>query len=270
MRTRVNMMVEATVALGTYLGFESFIMSTSHLAAHAHGLVPEVAIEQPVGSNLVDAVGTLDFGSLSPSSGTVEKTFTIRNTGAVDLSLGSITKDGANSSDFAITAPSLTTLAPGRARPSRSPSRPPPRVLEVRRFTLRPTMRTRNRSASLAGRRLTYQEAWRQQYFNKIANGGLDADANDFEKDGLSNFLEFAIGGDPKVFTPQPGTLQRVGNTLEFIYQRSKGALADGYAFRVEFRGDLTIGDWNSNGVTEEVLSENAQLQQVKVSWSRR
>ncbi len=88
-------------------------MSTSHLAAHAHGLVPEVAIEQPVGSNLVDGVGTLDFGSLSPSSGTVEKTFTIRNTGAVDLSLGSITKDGANSSDFAITALSLTTLAPG-------------------------------------------------------------------------------------------------------------------------------------------------------------
>ncbi|MBA2623180.1 MAG: hypothetical protein H0U88_06100 [Chthoniobacterales bacterium] len=42
--------------------------------------------------------------------------------------------------------------------------------------------------------------------------------------------------------------------------------MADGYAFRVEFRGDLTIGDWNSNGVTEEVLSENAQLQQVKVS----
>jgi hypothetical protein len=38
--------------------------------------------------------------------------FTIRNRGTADLTLGSFTKDGANAADFAVSAPASTTIAP--------------------------------------------------------------------------------------------------------------------------------------------------------------
>ena len=49
-------------------------------------------------------------------------------------------------------------------------------------------------------------QTWRQLYFNTIANTGLFADAADYDGDGVSNLLEYALGGDPTIATDTEGT----------------------------------------------------------------
>ena len=267
LRSLATMAVTTNFPIASFVGFQALMLSVPQLAPHAHALVPEIGVEQPIGTGLADGLAQIDFGSISANGGSVEKTFTIRNTGAMDLILGSITKDGTNASDFAVSAPGATTLVPGGSttftvtfNPATAGSRTAAIHIASNDGDEDPF------DITLTGRRLTHQEEWRQQYFGKITNSGQGADTNDFEKDGLTNLVEFAIGSNPKQFTPTPGTMSRVGNTLEFVYQRSKAALADGFTFQVNFTDDLGVGGWSNNGVTEEIISEDAQIQVVRAS----
>lgn len=54
-----------------------------------------------------------DFGSVLVCSGTIVRTFRIENTGAVNLTLGSITITGANAGDFTVTALPVSPVTPG-------------------------------------------------------------------------------------------------------------------------------------------------------------
>ncbi len=76
------------------------------------GQAPEIAVEQPVGTNYNDnesfAFGSVDLASSTLS---VSKTFTIKNTGDAPLTGLVITKDGTNSADFTVTGPVATTVA---------------------------------------------------------------------------------------------------------------------------------------------------------------
>ncbi len=75
-------------------------------------LVPDIAVEQPTGSDLVDGSATVDFGVVVAGSA-AERIFTIRNQGGVDLAGIGITFDGVDRSDFAVSAsPSGTVPAP--------------------------------------------------------------------------------------------------------------------------------------------------------------
>ena len=64
---------------------------------------------------------------------------------------------------------------------------------------------------ALTGTGLTRLESWRQQYFGTPANTGNAANTADPNKNGIVNFLEYALGGDPVGGTagvsilPQPG-----------------------------------------------------------------
>lgn len=75
-------------------------------------IAPEIVVEQPAGTGLSDGISSIVFTSPSIGSG-VSKTVTIRNNGGTDLTGLAVTKDGTNSSDFAVGNPALTTLAPG-------------------------------------------------------------------------------------------------------------------------------------------------------------
>jgi hypothetical protein len=71
------------------------------------GLPQEIAVEQPVGSELTDGGSVVDFGS---TPGTL--LFTIRNRGDVELSGIAVTRDGPDALDFTVdTAGMATTLA---------------------------------------------------------------------------------------------------------------------------------------------------------------
>ena len=73
---------------------------------------PEIAVQQPAGTELKDGLSSKSFGSIAVKS-TVTKTFTIKNTGTANLTSLAITKNGANAKDFKMKPPLKNTLAPG-------------------------------------------------------------------------------------------------------------------------------------------------------------
>jgi trimeric autotransporter adhesin len=73
---------------------------------------PEIVVEQPAGTGLTDGTSTVAYGTIPQGVGSV-RTFTIRNTGALNLVVSSITKDGTNSPDITIGAISSSTIAAG-------------------------------------------------------------------------------------------------------------------------------------------------------------
>lgn len=72
---------------------------------------PEIAVEQPAGTNLTDG-SAVSFGNGSVTHGT-GLSFTIRNTGTANLVLQTITIDGTNAGDFAVTSPPTSPVIPG-------------------------------------------------------------------------------------------------------------------------------------------------------------
>lgn len=79
------------------------------------GLVgfPEIAVEQPLDTSLVDAASTISYGGISIGTSS-EKTFTIKNLGNSNLTGIAVTKDGVSNAQFIVkTTGMATTLAPG-------------------------------------------------------------------------------------------------------------------------------------------------------------
>lgn len=66
------------------------------------GNLPEIVVEQPLGSNVADG-GSRNFGEVTVGSST-SLSFTIKNTGNSNLTGLTITKDGTNNADFTVTA----------------------------------------------------------------------------------------------------------------------------------------------------------------------
>lgn len=76
---------------------------------------PEISIQQPKGTNLVDGAAKKSFGTIGVGTTGTPKTFTIRNAGITKLSGLATKKDGAHAGDFNITAPAKTNLLPGES-----------------------------------------------------------------------------------------------------------------------------------------------------------
>jgi hypothetical protein len=73
---------------------------------------PDIRVEQPLGTQLVDGLSSVSFGDVIFGSNTT-KEFTIRNVGSGLLNVGAITFDGAHPADFAVTVPPAATVNPG-------------------------------------------------------------------------------------------------------------------------------------------------------------
>lgn len=74
---------------------------------------PEIVVEEPVLTDLVDGSSGINFGSGPVGVAGVPKTFTVRNTGAADLTGLLVTVDGVNPGDFVVDASGMaTSLAP--------------------------------------------------------------------------------------------------------------------------------------------------------------
>lgn len=75
---------------------------------------PDIAVEQPAGTNLVSGNSSKSFGTVVVGNSS-SLTFTIKNTGSnAALNLGTITIDGTNSSDFSVTTnPPASVAAAG-------------------------------------------------------------------------------------------------------------------------------------------------------------
>jgi M6 family metalloprotease-like protein len=74
---------------------------------------PEIAVEQPVGTNLVDGSSTINFNSVNMGSSSAPFTFTVKNTGTANLTGLALAKSGTHSNDFTLGSLGSTTVAPG-------------------------------------------------------------------------------------------------------------------------------------------------------------
>lgn len=96
---------ESTVAI-TRTG-DIYIQSTAIVAA------PEIDIQQPAGSSLIDNSGKSNFGSVEVGKSSTTLTYVISNKGTGELKSIGVFKSGTHATDFIVSQPSVKSLAPG-------------------------------------------------------------------------------------------------------------------------------------------------------------
>ncbi|MGV3663715.1 MAG: choice-of-anchor D domain-containing protein [Prosthecobacter sp.] len=89
---------------------------TFDIALNGSGVLPapEIVVEQPAGTSLVDGAATISFGSVVVGQGG-DRVFTVRNTGNAVLSGLAVSFAGVNAADFSVTTPPATNVAPAAA-----------------------------------------------------------------------------------------------------------------------------------------------------------
>ncbi len=88
--------------------------SPYHISLSGTGIaVPEISITRADNSELIDGSSTLTSGNVNLGSTGATQIITIRNTGTGNLTNLAISKNGAHASDFTVSAPAATLLAPG-------------------------------------------------------------------------------------------------------------------------------------------------------------
>ena len=103
--------VKLAAADGAQTAFSSGGLMQSPWGVTAYGL-PDIGVQQPAGTDLVDGAASIDFGSVVVGS-SIAKTFTVTNSGSALLAGLVVGKDGANAGDFTVSALGSTALAPG-------------------------------------------------------------------------------------------------------------------------------------------------------------
>jgi|GEM_PF-5453887 len=230
---------------------------------------PALIIEQPSGTELVNGSSSIDFGVSAVGSAGSNKTFTLRNDGTTTLNSIVVSATGGNSADFTVGAPGASTLAPGASTTfivGFTPGGP-----AVRSSTLQITSNDTTASPfniGLTGSGWTSLQAWRNQYFQTINNAGDAADNADPDEDGLGNFLEFAIGSDPKVFDAHGPLSLEVSpeGVVTVSFKRARPATEVTYTVRVST--DLSAwGDYAVNPGTvglDAVLTDNVSASALR------
>lgn len=145
------------------------------IALSASAVSPEIAVEQPAGTNLVDGTTTIAYGNVPTGTASV-RTFTIRNLGNGDLINLAITRDGTGSAQFIIdssTVPSV--LSPGSSAT----------------FTVAfiPTGASGARVATL---RIASNDTNENPFDTPLTGSGYSTTL-DFDRDGLNDWAEFQL-----------------------------------------------------------------------------
>jgi len=230
---------------------------------------PEIDVQQPTGTRVVSG-GHRDVGIVEVGS-SADLTFTVANTGTYNLNLTGSPKVAVSGTDASLFTVTAQPTSPVFAEASTTFTvRFAPTNPGAKEATLTVTSDDADEGPSYTihlGGNLTTQESWRQFYFGTASNSGNTADLSDFEGDGLVNLIEWACHLDPTVSSLPAASLIRNGTNLEFTYTRSVAALNAGAIFIVEWSDALPgPSPWNTSGVTEEILSDNGTVQQVKAT----
>ena len=106
-------------------------------------------------------------------------------------------------------------------------------------------------------------QQWRVLHFGSASNSGDAADNFDFDRDGSSNFLEFALATNPTIANSRPIDFEVNEANSVLTYSRNANAVG-AYDFQVVWSDTLSEEEWSSDAVTEEVISEDGNIQQVR------
>ena len=96
-------------------------------------------------------------------------------------------------------------------------------------------------------RELTALQTWRQLHFGSASAEGDAADDADPDADGFGNFLEYAVGADPRSRSPAAVQAHMDTDRLKMVFSR----IADpSLTYEVQFSGDLVswTNAWTSSG----------------------
>ena len=110
---------------------------------------------------------------------------------------------------------------------------------------------------------------WRYQHFGTAASEGEAADASDPDGDGLSNYGEFAFGGDPR--RGEASRAARVdggaegSGGLRAVYARRTDHAASGLRYVAEFSADLS--QWQPSAAAPTVHSDDGAMQEVSIPF---
>ncbi len=208
---------------------------------------PQIAVEQPSGTNLTSGGPAIDCGSANIAGKPTTLTFTVRSSGAADLSGLAVTKTGANAAEFTVSALGATTLAATTSTPFTVTFTPTAAGTRSATIHIASNDATKNPfDINLTGTGVaTSVQAWRMLHFGSYDNSGDGADLNDYCKDGLPNLIKFALGLDPKLsgagLLPSP---QRSENGLTLGFNQPAGVT--GITYSVESSETMLPDSWSA------------------------
>ena len=94
------------LAAGEAYSFKAYAansLGTNYTGVATFTFAPEIAVEQPAGTDLASGAAGVAFGTVVTGNPVV-RSFTVKNTGAEPLTLGAISITGTNAGDFSVTA----------------------------------------------------------------------------------------------------------------------------------------------------------------------
>lgn len=206
---------------------------------------PEIAVEQPAGTDLTDGSAAIDFGSADLGSTSSAMTFTVKNTGAANLTGLAVTKTGTNPDEFSVSTLGASSLAPNTSTTFAVTFTPGAAGLRTAALRIASSDADENPfDVILTGTGVaTALQGWRQDHFGNPGNSGDGADLNDFDKDGLVNLIEFAFGlhphQDSSGLLPQP---QQIGSGLVLSF--GQPAAVSGITYGAEWSQTLLPESW--------------------------
>lgn len=164
---------------------------------------PEIALEQPAGTDLADGVASIGFGAVNTGSSSTPQTFTVKNTGSGALTVTGIATSGGNAAEFAVSASAF----PLNVSPAGSATFTvtfAPTAAGARSTTLQILSNDADEATfdiALTGTGIVpvdgdndgIPDAWELLHFGAA---GTTADADD-DGDGMSSFGEYAFGLNP-------------------------------------------------------------------------
>ncbi|MCH7225979.1 choice-of-anchor D domain-containing protein [Verrucomicrobiaceae bacterium E54] len=229
---------------------------------------PEIGLEQPLGTDLVSGVSSVDCGAGKLGMSSTPVTFTITNAGLATLTIAGVSVSGGESGDFTVSTAGMgSDVAPGGTTSftvTFSPS-----AIGNRTTTLNIGSNDADENPftlTLSGMGLTALEAWRLQHFGQTENTGDAADTADPDHDGLQNLLEWACHSSPTQAGGSPVQAHVDSPQLKLLYDRSVEAVDAGAVFTVQWSETMAAGDWYSDGITESILSDDGTVQEVEAT----
>ena len=241
---------------------------------------PEIVVEQPSGTGLVDGASSVDYGSVPTDGTAIIKIFTIRNLGTASLTGLSFTVDGANAADFGLSPTSSTPLAPNAAGfinvtflPGATGQRSATLHIVSNDFD-EPSF-----DIALTGTGVISNAAYQQW----AQTNGVSGDPSAPGSDGLKNLINFGFAINPGSASTGPlvfngnfgsgGTLsatgmpitRQEGTDLRALFVRRKDYATVGLTYTVQFSAGLS--SWQDSTDTPTVLADDGTNQIVSVPY---
>jgi len=258
---------------------------------HALGLTlafPDIAVQEP--GLFLHQVNVMQLASAG-LTGSEVRTILITNDGETALTGLNVTLSGADASQFTITQPPVTTLAPGAA--TVCTVRFTPSSVNAKTALLQIASNDPDENPfriELQGdSNFTPVQAWRANWWSKteIFNTGRSANTADGDGDGLNNMLECAFGtipvqhdrrqlrytgpaagggtlverGQPIVLYEKAGTV----TTIRGVWIRRKNHAALGLVYSPEFAANPNA--FTASTTTPQVLASDANYEVVAVTF---